>query len=45
MADERNRLSLRIPLIGEMIAEGPFAILGCLVLAIIFLSGKAGGWW
>lgn len=45
MNGERNRLSFRIPWVGEMTAEGPLAILVWLVVAIAVLCGRAVGWW
>lgn len=45
MPERRNRLSVRIPWLIEAVAEGPLAILVCLVLAIIVLGGRAVGWW
>lgn len=45
MTTRRNRLSLRIPWLVEAVAEGPFAIVVLLVLAVLALTGRAFGWW
>jgi hypothetical protein len=41
----RNRLSLRIPWLVEAVAEGPFAIVVLLLLAVLALTGRGFGWW
>jgi hypothetical protein len=41
----RNRLSVRIPWLIEAVAEGPFAILVLLALAIVLIGTKGLGWW
>ena len=45
MTYRRNRLSLRIPWLVEAAAEGPFAIVVLLVLAILVLAARGFGWW
>lgn len=45
MPQGRNRLSFRIPWLIEAVAEGPLAILVCLILGIAVLGGRAVGWW
>jgi hypothetical protein len=45
MSYRRNRLSLRIPWLVEAVAEGPFAIVVLLVLAILALTARGFGWW
>jgi hypothetical protein len=44
MANRRNRLSFRIPWLIEAVAEGPFAIVVLLVLAILVLTATGIGW-
>jgi hypothetical protein len=44
MANRRNRLSFRIPWLIEAVAEGPFAIVVLLVLAILVLTARGIGW-
>jgi len=45
MADRRNRLSVRLPWLIEAVAEGPFAILVLLALAVLMMAAKGLGWW
>ncbi|MGC1586956.1 MAG: hypothetical protein WA791_14880 [Rhodomicrobium sp.] len=45
MAHRRNRLSVRIPWLIEAVAEGPFAILVLLGLAVLMMGAKALGWY
>ncbi len=45
MAYRRNRLSVRIPWLLEAVAEGPFAILVLLALAVLMIAAKGMGWW
>jgi hypothetical protein len=45
MAHRRTRLSVRIPWLIEAVAEGPFAILALLTLAVLTMTAKGLGWW
>lgn len=45
MPHTRNRLSIRIPWMIEAVAEGPLAIVACLLLASAVLICRAVGWW
>jgi hypothetical protein len=45
MADRRNRLSVRLPWLIEAVAEGPFAMLVLLALAVLMMAAKGLGWW
>jgi hypothetical protein len=45
MSHRRNRLSVRIPWLLEAVAEGPFAIIVLLALAVLMIAAKGMGWW
>lgn len=45
MVSKKNRIFLRIPLLVEAAAEGPFAILALFGIVLIVILTKSLQWW